>query len=68
MAVGEVEAWKIFAAVVAGPVSTIAAAVITAAGLTLTAAMVTDVLKETMKQQAGMQKMMIERIPRPKFF
>ena len=68
MAVGEAEAWGIFANVVAGPMSTIVAALISASGLTLSAAMLNDAVDKLVKQQLVTQTAIIQRIPRPQFF
>lgn len=72
MAVGEVEAWNILIGAVIGPLTTIGAAAITAAGSFAMANVMADAFKssfsETVKQQTDIQRSLIENIPHPTFF
>jgi hypothetical protein len=72
MAVGEVEAWNILIGAVIVPVTTIAAAAISATGTVAMAGVMADAFKssfqDTVKQQTDIQRQLIKSIPHPKFF
>jgi hypothetical protein len=72
MVLEEFQAWTVFTSAVILPLTTLGAAAIAATGTVVATALIADMAKNVIGQamtgQTEVQKLLVERVPRPKFF